>query len=222
MQTYFVALADDHALIRNGIAGLINTFEGFRVLFQAGNGAELIENIKPKAVPDIVLMDINMPKKDGYETTLWLKNNYPDVKVLALSMYDNETAIIRMLKNGACGYILKDAEPADLKRALHEIINRGFYYSELVTGHLMNTIHKLDDNTETKATLKLTEKEVEFLKYCCTDLTYHDIAEKMCLSPRTIEGYRDSLFDKLKVRSRVVLVIYTIKNAIVSIDTLKT
>lgn len=214
-----VALADDHALIRNGLAGLISTFEGYTVLFQAGNGQEFIEKLDPKSPPDIVLMDINMPKKDGYDTTLWLKQNYPDVKVLALSMYDNENSIIRMLKNGAKGYILKDAEPAELKSALDSLCKKGYHYSDLVTGHLINSIAKLDDEHEKhKNPLLLSERELDFLRYSCTELSYKEIADKMFVSPRTIDGYREALFEKLEIKSRVGLVIYAIKNGIVNLN----
>lgn len=218
-KTITVALADDHALIRNGLAGLINTFDGYNVLFQAGNGQEFIDALKPNTLPDLVLMDINMPKKDGYETTLWLKQHHPDIKVLALSMYDNESAIIRMLKCGARGYILKDAEPADLKRALDDIIKKGFFYSDLVTGHLIHTMQKMDDSAEIRTTFNLSDREVEFLKLICTELTYKEIADKMFVSPRTVDGYRDALCDKLDVKTRVGLVIYAIKNNIVNLST---
>lgn len=218
-KTTAVALVDDHALIRNGLAGLINTFEGYKVLFQASNGQEFTDVLKSATLPDLVLMDINMPKKDGYETTLWLRNNYPNVKVLALSMYDNESAIIRMLKCGARGYILKDAEPGDLKRALDDIINKGFFYSDLVTGHLIHAMQNMDDSAEIRTTFNLSDREVEFLKLICTELTYKEIADKMFVSPRTVDGYRDALCDKLNVKTRVGLVIYAIKNNIVNLST---
>lgn len=218
-KTTAVALVDDHALIRNGLAGLINTFDGYNVLFQASNGQEFTDVLKSATLPDLVLMDINMPKKDGYETTLWLRNNYPNVKVLALSMYDNESAIIRMLKCGARGYILKDAEPGDLKRALDDIINKGFFYSDLVTGHLIHTMQNMDDSAEIRTTFNLSDREVEFLKLICTELTYKEIADKMFVSPRTVDGYRDALCDKLNVKTRVGLVIYAIKNNIVNLST---
>lgn len=214
-KTLFVALADDHALVRNGLASLIDTFDGFKVLFQAGNGQELINLLKPKALPDIVLMDINMPKKDGYETTKWLREMYPEIKVLALSMYDNESAIIRMIKNGACGYILKESEPAELRKALNTIAEKGYYHTELVTTQLVKIVR--GDN-EDSAAQNLNEREMEFLKLACTELTYKEIADKMFLSPRTIDGYRDALFEKLKLKTRVGLVMFAIKNGIVSVE----
>jgi two-component system, NarL family, invasion response regulator UvrY len=211
-----LALVDDHVLLRNGLAGLVKNL-GHNVLFEASNGFDFIDHLQPKSLPQVVLMDINMPEKDGYETTLWLKNNYPTVKVLALSMYDNENAIIRMIRNGAKGYILKDSDPAELKSAIDALMDKGFYYSELVSGKLVNAINKIDD-ADVNALIKLNEKETTFLKLTCTELTYKDIADKMCVSPRTVDGYRDNLFTKLHLKTRVGLVIYAIKNGIVDLN----
>lgn len=219
MKTTFVALADDHALIRNGLANLIDTFAGFKVILQASNGQELLDALKPKLLPGIVLMDINMPKKDGYEATKLLRKLYPEIKVLAVSVYDNEEAIIRMIKNGACGYILKDSEPEELQLALNEIVKKGYYHSELVTNQMLKIIRQDAGNDDYKLpSIRLNDREIEFLKLACSELTYKEIADKMFLSPRTIDGYRDALFEKLKVKTRVGLVLYTIKNSIVSID----
>jgi len=212
-----IVLVDDHALLRNGLAELVKTL-GHEVLFECGNGKECIDRLDPKLLPDIVLLDINMPEMDGYETAQWLKQHHPDVKVLALSMYDNETSIIRMLKSGARGYILKDSEPGELKAALRALKEKGFYYSDLVSGKLMHAINKMEDeNGNLKNLVPLNERETDFLKYACTELTYKQIAEKMFLSPRTIDGYRDALFEKLNVKTRVGLVMYAIKNGIVRI-----
>ncbi len=213
-----IALADDHVLLRKGLASLVSDLD-YTVLFQADNGEELIEKLKTNPDPDVVLLDINMPKKDGYETALWLKRNKPGIKVLALSMYDDENAIIRMLKNGARGYILKDAEPADLKAAIESLLHKGFYYSEMVTGKLIHTINAMDEEDDsTKNTLGLNEKELKFMKLIATELTYKEIAEQMNLSPRTIDGYRDALFEKLNIKSRVGLVLFSIKNGLVNLS----
>ena len=218
MQNSTIALADDHVLLRKGLASLVSDLD-YTVLFQADNGEELIEKLKTNPDPDVVLLDINMPKKDGYETALWLKRNKPGIKVLALSMYDDENAIIRMLKNGARGYILKDAEPADLKAAIESLLHKGFYYSEMVTGKLIHTINAMDEEDDsTKSTLGLNEKELKFMKLIATELTYKEIAEQMNLSPRTIDGYRDALFEKLNIKSRVGLVLFSIKNGLVNLS----
>lgn len=212
-----VVLVDDHGLLRNGLAGLVKDL-GYAVLFEADNGKDFLNKLKPEELPDIVLLDINMPQMDGYETAAWIKSYHPDIRILALSMYDDENSIIRMLKNGAGGYILKDAEPGELKAAMESVLSKGFYYSEMVTGRLIHSIHSSqDENSTTKAVSGLNEREVEFLKLAATEMTYKEIAEQMHLSPRTIDGYRDDLFEKLNIKSRVGLVLFSIKNGIVRI-----
>jgi DNA-binding NarL/FixJ family response regulator len=212
-----IVLVDDHSLLRNGLASLVESL-GNTVLFEADNGKEFIDKLDGQNLPQIVLMDINMPEMDGFETTQWLKQNHPEVKVLALSMYDNETSIIRMLKCGAKGYILKDSEPAELKTAIADIMNKGFYYSDLVSGKLMHAINKMDDEGDgLKNLVPLNDRETDFLKYACTEMTYKEIADKMFVSPRTIDGYRDALFEKLHLKTRVGLVMYAIKNGIVTV-----
>lgn len=212
-----IVLTDDHNLLRNGLAELVKNL-GHTVLFEADNGKHFIEKLNPAALPDIVLLDINMPEMDGYETAQWIKTNHPDIKVLALSMYDNETSIIRMLKCGARGYILKDSEPAELRAAIEALMGKGFYYSDLVSGKLMHAINKMEDSSDgLKNLVPLSDRETDFLKYSCTELTYKEIADKMFVSPRTIDGYRDALFEKLQVKTRVGLVMYAIRNGIVNI-----
>ncbi len=211
-----IALADDHVLLRKGLASLLEDLE-FEVLFEADNGREFIEKLRTHKHPQVVLMDINMPEMDGYDTTLWLKKNQPDIKVLALSMFNDENAIIRMLKSGAKGYLLKDSSPSELKAAIQSLVAKGFYYSELVTGTLIHTINHIDDpeNAAVKEMLGLNERELEFLKLICTELTFKEIAEKMNVSPRTVDGYRDVLLEKLQCKTRIGLVIFAIKNGIV-------
>ena len=216
-----VVLVDDHGLLRNGLAGLVKDL-GYAVLFEADNGKDFLNKLKPEELPDIVLLDINMPQMDGYETAAWIKSHHPDIRILALSMYDDENSIIRMLKNGAGGYILKDAEPGELKAAMESVLSKGFYYSEMVTGRLIHSIHSSqDENSTTKAVSGLNEREVEFLKLAATEMTYKEIAEQMHLSPRTIDGYRDDLFEKLNIKSRVGLVLFSIKNVIVRIQQMR-
>lgn len=210
-----IALVDDHVLLRNGLAALVTSL-GYTVIYECSNGKQLIEKLNKNNQPDLILMDINMPELDGFDTTLWLKRNYPLINVLALSMYDNESSIIRMVKNGARGYILKDTDPAELKQAISSVVSKGFYYSDLVSGRLIRCIRDdEDDDQDNKMVLHLNEKEIEFLKFAATELTYKEIAQQMHLSPRTIDGYRDQLFQKLNVISRVGLVLYAIKNGIV-------
>ncbi len=208
-----VVLVDDHAMLRSGLAGLVRDI-GYDVLFEADNGKDFQEKLDKENLPDIVLLDINMKVMDGYETAAWLRKTHPLIKVLALSMYDDENAILKMLRNGARGYILKDNEPAELRAALDAVVHKGYYYSELVTGKLIHSINKEGDEIAGNAS-KLNDRETEFLRLACSELTYKEIAAQMNLSPRTIDGYRDSLFEKLNIKTRTGLAIYAIKNGVV-------
>ncbi len=207
-----VAIADDHTLLRKALGKLISTFENYTILFEAANGKEIKEKITQHVIPDIILLDVSMPEMDGYETVSWLYKNYPQVKVLALSMFSDEFTIIKMLKSGAKGYILKSTDPEELKHALDSVMQKNFYLSELISGKVISGLHK-DLDKELEPTV-LSEKEREFLRLICSDVTYKDIAAKMFVSPRTIDEYRNNLFEKLKVKSRVGLVMYAIRHGL--------
>jgi two-component system invasion response regulator UvrY len=210
-----VAIADDHSLMRNALAKLINTFEGYSVIMEADNGKDLRAKIMKHVIPDIVLLDVNMPEMDGFETTQWLYKNYPQIKVLALSMLSDERTIIKMFRLGAKGYLLKNTDPVELRKAFEAVMDKNVYLSEYVSAKLVSGLHN-DADTITKE-IVLNEREREFLRWTCSELSYKEIAEKMILSPRTIDDYRQSLFNKLKVHSRVGLVLYSIKNGIVEV-----
>lgn len=213
-----IVLVDDHTLLRNGLAGLIESL-GHKILFEANHGKEFIQKLEhSRELPDMVLLDINMPEMDGYETANWIKKNKPAVAMLALSMYDNETAILRMLRNGASGYILKDAHPNELKMAIEAILNKGFYHSELISGKIIHALSRKEDDPDNLLKAhELTDKEHHFLQFACSELTYREIAEKMGVSPRTVDGYRDILFTKLNIKTRVGLAVYAIKSGIVQL-----
>jgi DNA-binding NarL/FixJ family response regulator len=212
-----IALVDDHVLLRNGLATLVKLI-GFDVLFEADHGDECIKQITAGNKPDVILMDVNMPVKDGYETTLWLKQNYPEIKVMALTMIDDENAIIRMLKNGARGYLLKDTNPVELKTAICDVVKKGFYYSELVSGRLVHSLTGDDQGHNTSLPPgHLSEKEIQFLKLVCTEMVYKEIAGEMNVSPRTVDSYRDNLFSKLNIKTRTGLAVYAIKHGIVKL-----
>jgi DNA-binding NarL/FixJ family response regulator len=218
ISTTFIALVDDHILLRSALAALINSFDGFKVLLEADNGKNFIQQINQKKAPDIILLDITMPGMNGYETADWIRVNLPDSRVLVLSVMDNDAAIIRMLQYGARGYILKDSKPPVFQQALIHVRDSGYYINDLVSSkmlHFVNNSRKKPEKNDSFPTVHLTEREMIFLKWCCTEKTYKEIADEMCVSPRTVEGYRDSLFEKLGVTSRVGLAMYAIKNGIV-------
>jgi two-component system invasion response regulator UvrY len=211
-----VALVDDHELLRTGLAAIVNTFVGYKVIFEASNGKEFIACLKTKPTPDIILLDITMPVMDGYETAAWIKLNLPETKVLVLSMLENEGAIIRMIKNGARGYILKDSNPKVFRTAMNNIRDTGYFINDLVSNKLMHYINQ-DDTTEGQIMpmQHLSDNELCFLKLICTDKTYKEIADDMSLSPRTIDTYRDNLFKKLQIKTRTGLAIFAIRNGLI-------
>lgn len=208
--TINIAIADDHTIVRKGFKDIITAFGNCNVIHEADNGEELLKKIGTN-VPDICILDINMPVKNGYDTIIELKKNYPDIKVLVLTMYNSEYAILKMLRGGACGYLLKSCHPNDLKTAINSIYNNGYYHTESVTGRVFRSLE-----SERNAMSKISDRETHFLELCCKDLNYKEMADIMHCSPRTVEGYRDSLFVKLKARSRTALAVCAIQTGMVS------
>lgn len=214
---YKIILADDHILLRDALANLIEGFKEFNVVARAANGDEVIVAIKENVQPDIVLMDLNMPGKDGYETAALIAKLYPKIKTVILSMQDSEVAMIRLLQIGIAGFLKKDAHPDELKKALLIIAAGQNYYSHDTAIRLANLLRKKTDKNLSLEELLLNDQELKFLKLASTDMTYSEIARAMRLSIRHIESYRQALFAKLKVDSRVGLAIYAVKNGIINL-----
>ena len=160
----------------------------------------------------MVLLDISMPIMDGFETAKWLKEHHPEIKIMALSMQDDDQSVIKMIKNGAHGYLLKNTHPADLEKALIRLMEDGYYYPEWASKIVFSNIK--NENSTDNNLPKLTQREKEFLKYSTSEMSYKEISEKMFCSPRTIESYRDNLFEKLEIKSRVGLAVFAIKNGL--------
>jgi DNA-binding NarL/FixJ family response regulator len=210
-----IALVDDHALFRRGIANLLLELNDIHIVFDVSNGKELQQALLIKPDVDVILMDINMPVMDGYRATQWVRTNYPLIHVLALSMFDDDMALIDMLKAGAGGYVLKESQPTELYRAITEIKAKGIYLNELVSGKMLRSFQ---DTPEKHAkTFHLTPREIEFIKLCVSELTYKEIADEMKVATRTVDNYRESLFEKLSIKSRVGLVLFAIKNKVVDV-----
>lgn len=208
-----VALADDHVLLRNALAALIDSYGDCKVVQQASDGLELIEQIKATQVPDVAILDLNMPNKDGLETAEWLQDHFPQVLVLMLTMYDSELALIRLLKVGVKGFLKKDIHPSELRYAIHSVIESGYYYSNHAAGKLMN-LFRNNDNALSLQNAMLSDQELEFLKLACSDMTYKEVAQRMGLNPRSVDNLRDQLFTKLDVKSRVGLAMFAIRHGI--------
>jgi len=204
-----IVIVDDHILIAQAIKGIIANFENFETICECENGQELIDKINTyNVLPDIVLLDISMAVMDGFQTADWLQKNHPEVLVMVLSMQNDEQSVIKMVKNGAKSYLLKNSHPRELESALLKLVENGFYYPEWASKIIFSSINK----TSNEALSKLTDREKEFLKYTITEKSYKEIAELMFCSPRTVESYRDNLFEKLNLKTRVGLAVYAIKN----------
>jgi DNA-binding NarL/FixJ family response regulator len=209
-----IAIVDDHTLFRQGISSILSENEEIRIVFDAANGNIMKEKIATHPLPHVILMDITMPQVNGYDATRWLKQNYPPVKVLALSMFEEDEPIIKMLACGAGGYILKESTAAELVFAIKTIAAQDYFLNNQVTGKLIRSLQ--GDGKTPNAANDLTPNEMKFLELCCSELTYKEIATKMSLSVHTIDNYRDALFQKLDLKSRTGLVLYALKNNIAS------
>jgi len=210
-----VVIVDDHILIAEALEEIIEQFRGFSILYTAENGKQLVEKFKqPKNIPDLVLLDINMPVMDGFETAAWIKKNRPEVMIMALSMQDEEEALIKMVRSGASGYLLKNIHRFELEAALNAIFEKGYYYPDWATHKMLRTLA----GTEQSIPIIFTERELEFFKYAATELTYKEISDRMFCSPRTVESYRDSIFEKLGIRTRVGIVLYGLKHKLIMLD----
>ena len=203
-----IAIVDDHTLFRSGVAALMGEFEELNVVFEAENGEQMQQSLARHPLPQVILMDINMPVMDGYGATKWVRGKYPQIKVLALSMFEDDKAVIRMIKAGAGGYVLKESRPRDLLEAIKIINEKGVYINEMVSGKLLRSV------SDEGPAPDFSKKEFEFLKLCCSELTYKEIADQMYVSPRTVDNYREALFLKLNIKSRTGLVLYAIQNEI--------
>lgn len=210
-----IVIVDDHVLIAKALTAIIDQLGGFEVLYEVANGKQLMARFDtPRQIPDIVLLDVNMPEMNGFETAAWLKEHHPDVHVLALSVQEEEQTLIRMLQQGAKGYLLKNTTPKELKVALDAIQDKGFYYPDWVSQALMR---RATGNTE-ETKIILNRREKDFLQLAATEMTYKEIAEKMCVSPRTVEGYRDQLFERFGLKSRVSLVVFALKKQLITLE----
>lgn len=213
MEKNKIVIVDDHLLFSNSLKKLIEGFADYEVIKQIGNGKVLVDYLSSETnPPDLILLDVKMPVMDGKATMDWIALHRPELKVLVLSMDDDESTIIYMLRKGAKGYILKDIDPIKFKEALENVLHKGFYHSERVSAVLLGEIYKPADKA-----VQLNERELSFLDLACSDKTYKEIASEMFLSPKTIDGYRATLFKKLNVKSRVGLAMYAIKNGLVEI-----
>jgi DNA-binding NarL/FixJ family response regulator len=212
-----VALVDDHVLLRNALGTLIDRSEACEVVMQASNGREMMDALNTDTIPDVLLLDMNMPDIDGYESANWLRDHHPQIKVLMLTMYDSELALIRLLQSGVKGFMKKDIHPTELIQAIQSVMANGFYYSPQTSSKLAGLFRESADRNSLLNKVMLDQQELEFLKLVCSEMTYKEIAQCMGMNPRSIDGIRDNLFNRLDVKSRVGLAIYAIRHGLVSL-----
>lgn len=213
-----IAIADDHQLFLKSISILMESFPSFTIVADAVNGEILLKKLDllPQ-LPDIVILDVNMPVMDGPKTAAIISGKYPEVKLVALSMKEDDTSVIQMIRAGCCAYLLKDIHPDELEKALQEVHMNGYYNADVSNIRYRRLLLKQQEDEK----LHFTERELIFLKLACSDLTYKQIASQMHLAERTIDGYRESLFEKLAVQSRVGMVLEALRRNLVQLESLK-
>lgn len=214
-----IALIDHQVLMRKGLALLINDFKNCSVVLEANNGQHFIELLQHQQYPDLVISEIHLPIMDGFETAAWIRQHLPETKVITLTREQDECTIVTMLKNGAKAYLLKHIEPEELNTAILEVYSKGFYINDILYKNLVHTLQNSVAESQDKyqQVMNLPEREKDFLKWLCTEKSLKQIAAEMHVSPRTIDGYRDQLFEKIKVSSRIGLVLFAIKNQLVKL-----
>ncbi len=215
MNTIKVAIADDHKIFRKGVILSLRSFTNIKFILEAENGIELLEGLK-KEEPDIVLMDLRMPLKDGIETTKIISKQYPNIKVIILSMYEDERFVFHLMENGANGYLLKNVDPQEIRRAIMDVYEKGFYLNNFVTRILLNRSHarqKVIPSLNSEITL--SDKEKDVLRFICMEFTAAEIAQKMEISARTVEAIKDRLMDRFGSKNTAGLVFFAVKNHLI-------
>ncbi len=213
-----LGIADDHQLFLKSLSLLISTLKGYEIIVEGVNGKDLIEKLESaKKEPDIVLLDVNMPVMNGIQTAEYLSKHYPALKLVALSMKDDDETIIAMIKAGCCAYLLKDIHPDELNKALQEIYKKGYYNADAANINYRRLLQHQNQQND----FHLSDREKEFLQLSCSELTYKEIASNMNISERTVDGYRDNIFKKLNVQSRTGMVLEAIRRNLVNLNSNK-
>ncbi len=210
-----VAIADDHKIFRKGVILSLRTYPNIKFVQEAENGQELLNGLN-ESQPDIVLMDLRMPQKDGIETTKEISRQYPDIKVLVLTMYEDERFVSHLMENGANGYLLKSADPSEIKKAIMEVMARGYYLNNFVNRVLLKKSHARTKTIPSlNSEITLNEKEREVIRLLCMEFTAQEIAQKMEISPRTVEAIKDRLMERFGTKNTAGLVFFAVKNNLI-------
>lgn len=210
-----VAIADDHKIFRKGVILSLRTYPNIKFVQEAENGDELLAGLN-ESQPDIVLMDLRMPQKDGIETTKLISKQYPNIKVLVLTMYEDERFVSHLMENGANGYLLKSADPSEIKKAIMEVMSRGYYLNNFVNRVLLKKSHaRAKSIPSLNSEVVLNDKEREVIRLLCMEYTAQEIAQKMEISPRTVEAIKDRLMERFGTKNTAGLVFFAVKNNLI-------
>jgi len=217
MKTIKIGIADDHSITRKGIKSLLESDKNYQVTLEALNGYELIQTLKKELdTPDLLILDLSMPKTDGFELISQITQKYPSIKILIFSFYKSEDVIFNAINKGACGYVSKTEDPEILLEAIFSILSFGLYLNQSIKKKYIT--QKAGKNVKGfHGKQLLTEKEIQFIRWASSNLTYKEIAAKMNVQPKTLENYRDSIFQKLGINNRASLTLYGIQNGIVQL-----
>lgn len=210
-----VAIADDHQIFRKGVILSMRPYTNIKFVMEAENGEDLLAKL-PESVPDVVLCDLKMPIKDGIDTTKLITKNFPNIRVIILTMYEDERFVGHLMDCGAAGYLLKNTEPAEIKRAIMDVMRTGFYLNPFVNKVLIKKNYsKQKFNPSLTTEVVLSEREKEVLTLVCMEFTAAEIALKMDISARTVEAIKDRLMERFGVKNSVGLVFYAMKNSLI-------
>lgn len=210
-----VAIADDHQIFRKGVILSMRSYTEFKFVMEAENGEDLLAKI-PEAAPDVILCDLKMPIKDGIDATKQITKDYPHIRVIILTMYEDERFVGHLMDCGAAGYLLKSTDPAEIKKAILEVMRTGFYLNPFVNKVLIKKNYsgqKFNPNLTTE--IIVTDREKEVLTLVCMEFTAAEIAQKMDISSRTVEAIKDRLMERFGVKNSVGLVFYAMKNQLI-------
>jgi len=210
-----VAIVDDHKIFRKGVILSMRQYTNIKFVMEADNGEELIEKIS-EFNPDVVLCDLKMPKKDGIDTTKQLTKLFPQIRVIILTMYEDERFVGHLMDCGAAGYLLKSTDPAEIKKAIVDVMKTGFYLNPFVNKVLIKKNYsKQKFNPSLTSEVVLSDREKEVLTLVCMEFTAQEISQKMDISPRTVEAIKDRLMERFGVKNSVGLVFYAMKNQLI-------
>lgn len=218
MSTIKLALVDDHTMFRQGLATVLGQIHDFDLILEAANGQEFIDKL-PRRVPDVVLLDLQMPVMDGIATADYLRENYPLIKVIILTMHDEDRMVLHLLEKGVCGYLLKDADTAEVEKAVRKVLDEGVYITEFVSRIMLRKMTNKTSNGKSttlyNSKIMLSEREMEVLRLICEGLSTAEISERIFLSPRTVEGHRLRILEKTGTKNTAGMVAYAFRNGLI-------